>query len=407
MYPEAGFHGIRVQNILGSFKWNELMDKKTKAVIEEAIRELNISSEPDTYHKIKRLARKYIKKQIVEPIDIINWPKGCLMVGLMNQATRLMDSDAADDKAMAVRAMGEVQIYLDRWIKKGSQVSWVDDCLAGQALLMLADEFKLEEENSFYGSLMSAADKMMQFLYAHDKDAEGALPYRPGHKDGKIFADSVGMVLPFSLMYGIRREDEDAMELGMNLIDGFMRHGIEFETGLPWHAYSIMGAEEGARTDSEKAKLADSDCDTTSSAVYGDFGWGRAIGWIMYGIGASLADMERAEANRLSIVNSPVFIHAKNKLNEYRKQLSETALCYRCEDGLFGSMLKDATSKTDTSASAMILYGIYGKIGMEVLEKYITDDGRVMGAQGECLGLGVYSDIYDSYPWSVGMALNL
>ena len=139
------------------------------------------------------------------------------------------------------------------------------------------------------------------------------------------------------------------------------------------------------------------------------------MGWMMYGLGAS------AEAFDLYPPKTAVTIAAQKSVNEYLETMSETAEGYRRKDGLFGSVIQDPDSPVDTSASAMIIYALKqrdfraergarrlpGEGYIEPIMPYITSSGAVKQAQGECMGIGIYSDTYDSYPWSVGMTMML
>ena len=335
--------------------------------IDEAIRELNIKDAPNLYRMLRRWAREHIKKEVVSPIDMINWPKGCLMLGLMHQAC--FREDEYRDKCKEA-----VASYLDKWINKGSPIYTIDDCLAGIALLMLtesADDTKKQRYNI-------AADNMMEFLKNHDQDMQGSWPYRPLHKNGRIFADGIGMAAPFAIYYGLLNKDETAIDLGIRQIDNYFTYGIDKITGLPHHAYSLN--EDG------------------TIVHFGAIGWGRAVGWIALGLKESLWAFNH--------INRELSEHEKDikiRLEERLATLTENVKLYQRKDGLFGSQLLDKAAPIDISASAMIIYAM-GEYP-DGIKAYISEDGRVDGAQGECMDLGVYSDKYGSYPWSVGMML--
>lgn len=365
-----------------------------RALTEEAVRLLDISDRPDLYHSLRRWARQHIKHETVAPIDSMGWPKGSLLCGLTHMAHRLKTADNSPDRAVSILALASVQSYLDRWIKQEAPLYTVDDMLAMQALLSLAEVYRTEDVE-LYTRYMRVADGVMRFLYEHDSDAEGSLPYRPAHKTGQIFADSIGMVVPFAVRYGLMKQDEDAIDLGVRQITNVMQHMIDPETGLPWHVYSLD--------------------ETGAAYTTGALGWGRALGWIMYGLGAAV------EAFDMYPLESPVAVMARKTVTEYLETLSDTAERYRRDDGLYGSIIQDETSPVDTSASAMIIYAlkqrdhradrgarrIPGEGYIEPILPYITSSGAVTQAQGECIDIGVYSDTYASYPWSVGMSMML
>lgn len=348
-----------------------------KALTEEAVRLLNISDEPDLYHRVRRWARLHIKGEQPDPIDRINWPKGCLMCGLMHKALKLKGTDNSMGRATSVYAMASVQDYLDRWIHDGAPVYYIDDCMAGQALLELAEVYR-NEDADLHSRYTSVADGMMKRLFQLDEKWPDAIPYRPAHGDGTVFADGIGMLVPFAIRYGLMTGNDDAIDLGLRQVSFFMENALSGTTGLPMHYY----------TPGSSAK-ADSQTKT----------WGRALGWVQYGLGAAMEALREYEAI------SPMEIKALKTIHGYLDSLSTKAREYRRNDGLWGSVIEDPDAPPDTSASAMILYALDETD--ESLRPFITASGRVTGAQGECMGPGVYSDRYDSYPWSVGMALML
>ena len=366
-----------------------------RALAEEAVRLLEIPDTPDLYHRIRRWARIHIKHESVAPIDSMNWPKGSLMCGLMHQAVALKDSPDATDRAVSIYSMAAVQSHIDKWIAAEAPLYTVDDVLACQSLLTLADVYR-DSEPELYMRYMKVADGVMSFLYGHDADREGVLPYRPAQKTGQIFADSLGMIVPFAVRYGLMKQDDDAVGFAKDQITYAMKHLTDPEIGLPWHVYSLGDDESDVR-------------------IEGALGWGRALGWIMYGLGASV------EAFALCPPTSPEAVVACKTFSALLTQTADVAEHFRRPDGLFGSIVHDDASPADTSASAMIIYGIRtrdnladrgvkrpdGSGYIEPILPHITSSGRVNGAQGECMGIGVYSEQYGSYPWSVGMTMLL
>lgn len=331
-----------------------MYEKEIREIEEEAIRELWKIPKPSAVKQIKRLIRRYVLRQLVEPIDLINWPKGCLLLGIV-KGDRL----------------AEAEKYFDMWMQKKCPVYTVDDCLAGQALLYLYE--KTETMDARY---LRAAEQIMTFLYRHETDALGSLPYRPAHKTYHIYADGVGMISPFAIHYGILAKDEKAIELGIRQIINFMDFGMHEETALPYHLYCYHSGEKRA-----------------------DQVWGRAAGWLLYGIGMSISLLRQAGREKeVSIIS------------ERTKDFLDRVKTCADQNGLYHSVLTDLNSPVDTSATAMICLGLQAFFEKTVDPKLLVpfvENGKVMQAQGECIGIGVYSENYGSYPWSVGMGLLL
>ena len=346
------------------------------------------------YVLAKDWINKNIRGRLIAPYDLISWPKGCLAVGLLAQG----ETDT-------------VLEYYGNWQKKKAPVYLVDDLLMGQAFLQLGEAARkgqIAGGESFCRKLWNdyrhdqAMHQMMAFLYAHDKDERGSLPYRPLHKNGRIFADGIGMVCPFACGYGVRYRDREAVKLGVRQIVNFFQYGMDEVTGLPYHVYTYLGEKPA-----EKLGL---------------IGWGRSVGWIAYGLAASLEMLEK---------DKETFQEAYQTIFSYLEKLLQSASAYVREDGMFSSSLTEKEAPVDTSATAMVLYAysyysnvqtgenesnenievrqkaeqIYSR-GITSLETYCKD-GKVLQAQSECLDIGVYGQEYDSYPWSVGMAMKV
>lgn len=372
-----------------------MMDRnEMEQLIKNAETELMHIPKVPLYVFAKDWINKHIRGRLVPPHDMISWPKGCLAVGLLAQG----ETDA-------------VLEYYGNWQKKKAPVYLVDDMLMGQAFLCLGDMSRKgdwESEKSFCKRLRDnyrydqGMHQMMAFLYAHDKDEKGSLPYRPLHKNYRIFADTIGMVCPFACGYGVRYRDKEAVKLAVRQIANFFQYGMDEATGLPYHVYRYQ-----VEKPSEKLGL---------------IGWGRSVGWIAYGLAASLEMLEREKE---------IFQEAYLTIHTYLEELLQTVSAYVREDGMFTSSLTEKEAPVDTSASAMVLYAyeyyvtaqtgedegadhkefrqkaeqIYNR-GISSLETYCKE-GKVLQAQSECLDIGVYGKEYASYPWSVGMAMKV
>lgn len=357
-------------------------------LINEAKQELAIIPSVPFYVTAKEWLDKNIRHLLVAPHDMICWPKGCLAVGL-----------AACGQAEAVWE------HFEKWTKKKTPVYTVDDMLMGQAFLDISEAWKNKEDLKRYIDLYhyeQGLHKMMSFLYAHAKDANGCLPYRPLHRTFHNYADAIGMICPFACGYAVKYQDMEAAKLANKQVRNFFQYGMDEKTGLPYHIYKYLGDGK--------------------SEQFGLIGWGRGFGWIAYGLAKSLSYLEKDTIH---------FGNIYEEMLEELKMIVRLANRYAKEDGLFSASLTDENAPIDTSASAMILHAyqyilsvyagndetveedsFYRKTmtcyekGLASLEKYCKD-GKVIQAQSECIAVGVYGQKYDSYPWSVGMTLSL
>lgn len=345
-----------------------MQEKEYLSLIEACEGELNKLPYYSVWQQVKRFLRKNILGKLIEPVDYIPWPKGCLLVGLM----RAGYTDVVEE-------------YMQLWMQKGAKISVVDDLLSGQAFLALFRDSKRNIPEHF--KVDKHMHAMMAFLYGHKKDEKGSLPYRPLHGNNHIYADGIGMICPFAAAYAVQYKDMGALQLAMKQIRNFMNYGYDEKTGLFHHVY---------RVENGKAE------------TFGALGWGRAFGWIVYGIAESVRVLRDAEDKE--------FTEPLQELETLLVKLLDASLAYRKADCLYPSMFTEADSPIDTSASAMILHGFellkeekYKQVyeeGMDALQKYCSD-GKVYQAQSECLSLSEYGNIYDSYPWSQGMVLSL
>lgn len=322
------------------------------------------------YH-LKRTI-KVITGRKVEPLDKINWPTGLLAKSL---ADYYMENKNSEEARVILDCLKK---YYDRWIKRGCKIYYLDDAVSGMALI---DLHQITGDEKY----KKAADVMLRYLFNHETDAAGGMPYRPNQKNGHIFADAVGMVCPFLCKYGSTYGDMNAINLAVAQIQNFIEQGMDDKTGLPYHGYQY---ESGVK--------------------YGIIGWGRAVGWLMIGMAESLAYMEPTRPSYEMIKQS------------YRR-LVDKVEAYQLEGGLYSWQLGAKEGPVDTSATAMILYAIARSLetkvligihksrmlrGREALWSTVKD-GRINGCLAECQGFSMYPQVYGAYPWSLGPALSL
>ena len=190
------------------------------------------------------------------------------------------------------------------------------------------------------------------------------MPYRKELSDIR-FVDTVGLVCPF--LYACRQEEIAGRQIaGFDpyLLGGtFPPHAFRQDQGLPLGAYD----------------------------------WSRGTGWYILGL---------VESGR----------------NEDRiLRLADRMLPLQREDGSFGCRLFDPTSRKESSGTALagILFVRAYELGADkrflqaaakaerALMRMTRRNGAVDYAQGDTLGIGVYSRRFDILPFAQGMALYL
>lgn len=322
-------------------------------------------------YRIKRIIKGMLGRG-AEPIDTINWPNGLLAKSLADFYLANPDSEEA------VLALKTLKKYYGRWIRKRHKIYYLDDVFSGMALI---DLHQITGEEKY----KKAADVMANYLFHHETDGAGSLPYRPKQKNDYIFADGIGMVCPFLCKYGHTYGDMNSINLAVTQIQNFIDFGMDAKTGLPYHGYHYG-----------------------SGVKYGIIGWGRAVGWLMIGMSESLAYMEETRPSYEPIKQA------------YRRMVDKVE-AYQLEGGLYSWQLGAKDGPVDTSATAMILYSIARSLdtkvligihksrmmrGREALWNSVKD-GQIFGCLAECLGFSLYPQVYGAYPWSLGPALSL
>lgn len=342
--------------------------------------------------KMKRLIRGSILRQKLAPADRFSWPNAMLGEGLLT----------------AFEATGErkyllaVTDHLKRWESAGFPIHYVDNIMNGslalwiERLLAQADEEQLNaaRKKELTALCGSAAGACAEWVKRAPKTQQGLLVYRAQHPDW-LFADTLGMVCPFLCQYGARKNEEELFALGIGQLQAFLKRGMDERTGLPYHGY-----------------------DEKTGMKYGIVGWGRACGWLMKGLVGSLpwipADCTEYPGLEAAFV-----------------ALAEAVFLYQRADGGFSWQLPALEGHRDSSAEGMIgaavaagiRAGVFGrKEGKEggtgssaeellpclksALEQSVSD-GVVRDCSGECAAFAEYPQVYGSYPWGTGSALEL
>lgn len=343
----------------------------TKEMVYAALHDLSVYPPRKAIWRVKQAVR-YLLARSPEPADKINWPTGLLANALIDYYKNNLNSE---DSLVIKKALIK---YYDRWIKGKSKIYYLDDILCGIALIELHQITGTE-------TYKQALEKMAQYLYMHEVDKEGSLPYRPAQKNNHIYADGIGMICPFLCKYGRTYDDPHAVALAVKQIKNFVGHGMDSKTGLPYHGYEYSGRIK-----------------------YGIIGWGRATGWLMMGMVDSLIYMEKSAASYDTVKQA--FRHLVDKVEAYQQ-----------ESGMYAWQLSAREGPVDTSATAMILYAIARGLehniligihrsrmlrGKEALAA-VVKEGRLPDCLAECGGFGIYPQKYAVYPWSLGPALSL
>lgn len=273
--------------------------------------------------------------------------------------------------------LSSLRKYYNNWIKKGVPIKNTDYAINGYSLIYLYNK----TNNKKY---LKTITLLIDYLKSEKKTEIGSIPYRRNNPN-QVFVDSLGMICPFLCRYGKTFNDHDSMELGITQLSNFLDKGMDKESHLPYHGY-----------------------DSLNNVKLGIIGWGRAIGWLLIGLIDSLE----------FIPNS----HEKYQfLCDEVKNIVENVVKYQDESGNFTWQITAKEGYIDTSSTSMICYAIRRGIMLGILqESYLentklaldalhknTVNGEVINCSAECRGLGMYPQIYSSYPWAQGPTTSL
>ena len=355
-------------------EYQEAMDRMAR----EAARELQKMAHPSAAERGRRLARRALRRSVGSS-DPIFWPAGLLMLGLVEAGHYT-----------------EAEEYLAPWISGGMPVQNPDDAITGVVLLRLYQETGRD-------CYRQAADRILQYLQASRRDAEGAVVYGQRSGNDWIYADGTGQVSMFLSACG--HSDEALQQLLL-----FASHGIDERSGLPYHGY-----------------------DAASGLCHGIIGWGRAVGWLMLGIASYTVDTMTPKGEDRLPESDREGIRSESRRNgEDRRlqgcgedgplrqlQLLLTAMRERRrKDGLFSWQLDCRKGPLDTSASGMIYYALQCMeeqaapftqddldLAANALLSQVDERGRVLQASAECIDFAQYVQRYGCYPWGQGAVL--
>lgn len=198
------------------------------------------------------------------------------------------------------------------------------------------------------------------------------------------YVDTVGFISPFLVKYGLKYNDEKAIELGIKQITEYYKYGFDSENNIPFHAYDV----------NNKYKL-------------GLCGWGRGLGWFAIGL-----------------IDSWIEIQNNNK---YKKMLEEIVIKYakailklQLDNGGFGWAVTRKETRIESSTTATLAYFLicaseikeithiclegYNK-AIKYLMSVTKKNGEIDFSQGDTKDIGVYSTLFDVLPFAQGYAL--
>ena len=339
-------------------------------VVGKTVEQLNNIMNVSLSDRIKDAVKKALGRS-VRTKDPFFWHAGMLMVGLVSA----LECIEKDDDAGKIRdeILASLENHVDLWLRKtGGKVSFVDDALAGFALIKA---YEVTGNDKY----KKAADAVSSYLKNAGRDTEGAILYNSG-RSGNIFADGIGQVSMFMAACDDKEFDADKQ------LKLFYKNGMDEESGLCYHGYELKN---------------------NFSEKKGILCWGRAFGWLIMGAGVNAST---GKANEESL--------------KQFTGLCEAALKYQRKDGGWSWQMQAVDGHIDMSATGMIAYalgyalsnGVFGEDDIsgrirEALKRakeciYAhTKSGIVTDSLSSCDDFAVHYQTYGNNPWGQGAAL--
>lgn len=352
------------------------MSEAIESVVGEAKRLLYAYPERTQKEKIKYQIKRILRPNATPKTNPFSWPQAMLTMGLLETGE-----------------IEYVEAFYQKYIEKGCPIENMDSCMHGMVLLALFETCSNQEKKAQY---RNAVDKMYRYLLGQYEKYNDTIPYRE-HHPRYVLVDGIGMVVPFLAKYGKVFQVNKSIEMATKLLNDYWEYGLDALTGLPYHGY-----------------------DSKTKMKYGIIGWGRAVGWLLWGSVDSLEYLPE---------------EIQNIWQDRAYQLLENSITYQRADGGFSWQIQAVEGHLDSSATAMIGIGIrvllnkgvlsepssqesetnqqnykklqesFEKLGL-VLDNCVKN-GKVVDASAECIDFAQYPQIYGSYPWSVGPYLRV
>ncbi|RKM59788.1 hypothetical protein D6855_08345 [Butyrivibrio sp. CB08] len=363
------------------------MDERYIGLVKETIAELDDIMNVSIKNQVKDVIKSAMGRS-VRTKDPMFWPAGMLILGLVEARKRLLDEKAVLDcapepeteeiSALVSEIDASISRHISLWNDKyGSRIDYIDDALSGAALVKLYQQ--LEGEGKSGGALASACktacNRIFGYLTTAPRDRMGSVVYN-AERSSSVFADGAGQVAMFLGLYGRCFGDKSGTGFGELQLLNFMKYGCDIRSGLPYHGYTITEDDsEGAGYSIEKK---------------GVLSWGRAAGWLLMGLGECRTVPE---------------------LRIWHEELSKILLTYQKADGGYAWQIQATDGPLDTSATGMIVYGLWDQElegdfshTIDALWASIKND-KVMNCLSSCDDFGVHYQSYGHYPWGQGAVL--
>lgn len=212
---------------------------------------------------------------------------------------------------------------------------------------------------------------------------DGTVAYR-NYTPEYRFVDTIGFICPFLVLYGLKFDKPEALDLAIKQITTFNENGLFPNTNIPCHTYNI-----------------------TTKLPVGLFGWGRGLGWYAIGLIDAWRILPEENPNKKVLENSVI-------------TFAKMALEFQNTNGSWSWIVLDKTSRMDSSSTATLAWffsnastidsisndcNLAKEKALNYLKSVTRRDGAIDFSQGDTKAIGVHSNEFNILPFTQGFCL--
>ncbi len=298
---------------------------------------------------------------------IQHWQKAALILGLTE----------CHKKTKNKLCRKEIDAFLKSNFSNGNwkdQPQEIDGVILAYAVLNI---YWINHDN--YKPIYDTAYQLIQDLVGID----GTVAYRK-YAINYRFVDTIGFICPFLVLFGIKFNRPEAIDLAINQITAFNENGLLLNTNIPCHTYEI-----------------------TNNLPVGLFGWGRGMGWYAIGL-----------IDAWSIL--PTENSYKKVLEQSIVSFAKTAIKFQNENGSWSWIVLDKSARMDSSTTATLAWFLANasniesistlcicakEKALEYLRSVTRRDGAIDFSQCDTKAIGIHSNEFDILPFTQGFCL--
>jgi len=198
------------------------------------------------------------------------------------------------------------------------------------------------------------------------------------------YVDTIGMICPFLVNYGLRFNCQDSINLAIKQISEFNQYGMLQNQNIPFHGYKV-----------------------DDKVTMGSSGWGRGLAWYAIGLIDSWRDLPNADSRKVILLESII-------------KLVRIIIRFQNKNGCWNWTITREEANPDSSTTAALAWFLMvaaeiPEIKSQCLESYkkamqylmsvTRRTGEVDFSQGDTKDFGIYSQLFDILPFTQGFVM--